>query len=140
MTKKRNLYEVQVKTKKFQDLVGITEDINQVLEENKIENGVCILFLPHTTASLTINSYLDIDTSNDLHDEINRIVPTRVDFQHIRDTPTDAAGHIKSSLVGVSSMLIIENGKILLGRSQGIFFWEFDGPRDRVVYLKIIED
>lgn len=69
---------------------------------------------------------------------MNRLVPTRVDFQHVRDTPTDAAGHIKSSLIGTDLTLIIENGDLLLGRSQGIFFWEFDGPREREIKVKII--
>jgi secondary thiamine-phosphate synthase enzyme len=138
--KKNNIYKLKVKTSSWQELVIITDDIAKVIKENNIHNGICYLFVPHTTAGLTINSFLDIDTSNDLNYEINRLIPTRVDFQHIRDTPTDAAGHIKSSIVGISLTLIIQEGSLLLGGSQGVFFWEFDGPREREVIIKIIED
>lgn len=137
---KNNIYKLKVKTSNWQELVVITDDIAKVIKENNIQNGTCYLFVPHTTAGLTINSFLDIDTSNDLNIEINRLIPTRVDFQHTRDTPTDAAGHIKSSMVGINLTLIIQEGSLLLGGSQGVYFWEFDGPREREVILKIIED
>jgi secondary thiamine-phosphate synthase enzyme len=76
----------------------------------------------------------------DLQSEIDRLVPTRTDFQHIFDTPSDAAGHIKSSLIGNQITLIVEQGKALLGSSQGIFLWEYDGPRQRQVLCKVIAD
>jgi secondary thiamine-phosphate synthase enzyme len=117
----------------------ITDEIRKIIQDNKVLNGVCYINVPHSTAGITVNSYLDEDTSNDMNFEINRLVPTRVDFMHIRDTPTDASGHIKSSLIGMDLVLIIKDGDFLFGRSQGIFFWEFDGPRDRKVYIKIIE-
>ena len=76
----------------------------------------------------------------DLQDEICRLIPTRIDFKHQHDTPTDAAGHVKCSLLGVSIPLIIDGGKLVLGGSQGIFFLEFDGPRKRKYYVKLISD
>ena len=76
----------------------------------------------------------------DIHEEINRIVPTRIDFKHQVDTPQDAAGHIKSVLIGASLTLIVENGKPFLGHSQGIFLNEFDGPRKRQFKIKCLSD
>lgn len=134
----KTLFTIKIKTTQWQDLIVITEDVKKLIKSSHIEQGLCFLFSPHSTAGLTINSFLDPDTGNDLNFEMNRLVPTRVDFQHVRDTPTDAAGHIKSSLIGTDLTLIIENGDLLLGRSQGIFFWEFDGPREREIKVKII--
>ena len=133
------LFTIKIKTTQWQELVVITEEVKKIIKENHIEQGLCFLFTPHSTGGLTINSFLDPDTSNDLNFEMNRLVPTRVDFQHIRDTPTDASGHVKSSLIGTDLTLIIDQGDFTFGRSQGIFFWEFDGPREREIKVKIIE-
>ena len=81
-----------------------------------------------------------IDAVQRMQDEICRLIPTRIDFKHQHDTPTDAAGHVKCSLLGVSIPLIIDGGKLVLGGSQGIFFLEFDGPRKRKYYVKLISD
>ena len=122
------------------DVIPLTEDIKQFVSESGIKNGCCIVFTPHTTAGLTITSFRDPNGLMDIREEINRLVPTRIDFKHQHDTPTDAAGHIKSSLIGVSLNLIINDGNLLLGHSQGIYFLEFDGPREREFYVKIISD
>lgn len=135
----KNLYELDVITTEWQETILITDEIRKIINESNIKNGLCVINVPHSTAGITVNSYLDEDTSNDMNFEINRLVPTRVDFMHIRDTPTDASGHIKSSLIGIDLTLIIDDGDLIFGRSQGIFFWEFDGPRDRKVFIKIIE-
>ena len=139
MATKNTTFRLDVKTSKWQEAVLITDEIRKIIKESQIKDGVCYLNIPHSTAGITVNSYLDPDTSNDMNFEINRLIPTRIDFMHIRDTPTDASGHIKSSLIGIDLVLIIENGDFIFGRSQGIFFWEFDGPRDRQVIIKIIE-
>ena len=133
------LKEFPVITQERQDLYLITEQVQQAVIESGVKQGICVLFSPHTTAGLTINSYLDPATGKDLQFEIDRLVPTRLDFIHIVDTPSDAAGHIKSSLIGNQLSLIIQDGKVVLGSSQGIFFWEYDGPRKRKVLVKIIE-
>jgi len=130
--------ELDVKTTERQQMVVITEDLRRALSELGIDDGVCFLFCPHTTAGLTINSYLDPATAADLIHEIDRIVPTRTDFIHVFDTPSDAAGHIKTSLVGGDLTVIIDKGELKLGSSQGILFWEFDGPRKRKVYVKVL--
>jgi secondary thiamine-phosphate synthase enzyme len=103
---------------------------------SQVEEGLCLVFVPHTTAGLSITSFWDPKGLEDIHDDLNRLVPTRVDFKHQFDTPQDAAGHIKSVLVGVSLTLIISGAKLLLGHSQGIFFNEFDGPRQREFLVK----
>lgn len=135
-----DLIKLEFETGKDQNLTLLTDQVNQKIQEAKAARGLCILFNPHSTAGLTINSYLDENTGKDLCEEMNRLVPTRVDFHHIYDTPQDASAHIKSSLSGNSLTLIIERGKLLLGSSQGVFFWEFDGPRQRSVYVKIIKE
>ncbi len=136
---KSNLFTLNVESKQSQELILITDKVKDLVSQSKIKNGMCFLFNPHSTAALTINSYLDPNTAADLDSEIDRIIPTRVNFHHIFDTPTDASGHIKASVIGSDLFLIIKDGELLLGKSQGIFFWEYDGPRDRNVIVKIID-
>jgi secondary thiamine-phosphate synthase enzyme len=129
---------VDVKTERRQELRLITNEVQAAITNSGVKEGICLIFCPHTTAGLTINSYLDPDTLVDLQHEIDRLVPTRTDFKHIFDTPSDAAGHIKASLSGIHLTVIIHEGQIVLGHSQGLLFWEYDGPRSRRVHLKII--
>jgi len=127
-----------IETPPKESMLNITPHVKQVVEASTVLEGICVVFIPHTTAGLTLNSIMDSATAQDIKDEIRRLVPTRVDFEHIYDTPADAAGHIKATLVGASLSLIISGGDLLLGGSQGIYFCEFDGPRTREVYVKII--
>lgn len=110
---------------------SMTDEIQSVVTQSGIQNGICVVHSPHTTAGVTITSKWDETDFADIKSEMRRIVPTRVDFFHQFDTPEDAAGHIKSMLVGCNMTLIVQNGKLLLGSSQGVFFVEFDGPRSR---------
>jgi secondary thiamine-phosphate synthase enzyme len=128
----------EFRTEARQTLVNITDAVQAAISESGVTEGVCYIYCPHTTAGLTINSYLDPLTMADIAHEFDRIVPTRVDFQHIVDTPSDAAGHIKASIIGLHQVVIIHEGKLVLGFSQGILFAEFDGPRNRRVFIKII--
>ena len=114
----------------------ITATVRAAVAASGVNEGLCVVFVPHTTAGLSITSFWDPKGLEDIHDDLNRLVPTRVDFKHQFDTPQDAAGHIKSVLVGVSLTLIISEAKLLLGHSQGIFFNEFDGPRQREFLVK----
>jgi secondary thiamine-phosphate synthase enzyme len=118
--------------------VLFTQELQQIVKDSGCAAGLCLVFCPHTTAGLTINSYLDPATALDLRSELDRLIPTRVDFHHIVDTPSDAAAHVKATLTGTECLLIIEEGNVLLGDSQGIFLCEFDGPRQRKVLVKII--
>ena len=130
---------VKFDTPRGDALVDITEQVGQVVAESGIQAGLCALVVPHTTAGITINSGLDPATPDDIVADLKRLVPTRVDFVHQYDTPADAAGHIKATLVGHSLTLVIDDGKLLLGHSQSILFYEFDGPRQRQVQVKILE-
>jgi secondary thiamine-phosphate synthase enzyme len=132
------LSTIHIETKHGESLVDITHDVKDIVDTNGIESGICVLFVPHTTAAITVNSALDPATPTDIVQDLKRLVPTRVDFVHQYDTPADAAGHIKAALIGHSTTLIIENRKLLLGGSQSILFYEFDGPRTRQVHVKVI--
>lgn len=124
----------------FRGYTELTADIKAAVAESGVQEGLCLIHCPHTTAGLTINSFWDLNGLEDLQDEVCRLVPTRIDFKHQFDTPQDAAGHVKSSLMGVQLTLIIHEGKLMIGSSQGIFFLEFDGPRHRQYYVKIVAD
>lgn len=125
---------------KFRGYTELTADIKATVAESGVQEGLCVVHCPHTTAGLTITSFWDLNGLEDLQDEVCRLVPTRIDFKHQFDTPQDAAGHVKSSLMGVNLTLIVHEGKLMVGGSQGIFFVEFDGPRKREYYVKITPD
>lgn len=134
------VHTIPVKTSERQSLVLVTDQVRDLVQASEVEEGLCIIFCPHTTAGLTINSYLDPATALDLRHDLDRLVPTRVDFHHVVDTPSDAAGHIKTSLVGNQLTLFIHQGDLVLGESQGLFLCEFDGPRQRRLAVKLIAD
>lgn len=130
---------LRLRTTNRQELVNISGEVREVVASSGVKEGLCLIFCPHSTAGLVVNSYLDPLTPKDITAEIDRLVPTRVDFFHTVDTPSDAAAHVKAGLVGIQQLLIVHDGKLLLGHSQGILFAEFDGPRDRELYVKVIE-
>lgn len=129
---------VSLETPRGDSLTDITAQVREVVRESGIQSGLCALVIPHTTAAITLNSTLDSTTPTDIINEVRRLVPTRIDFLHQYDTPSDAAGHIKASLIGHSALVIIENGDLLLGGSQSILFYDFDGPRSRKVQVKLL--
>jgi secondary thiamine-phosphate synthase enzyme len=129
---------INLETPLGDSLTNITDQVRAIVRESGVQSGICFVIVPHTTAAITINSYLDPDTARDIIEDVRRIVPTRTDFHHIFDTPSDAAGHIKATLVGSSEMVLIEGGDLVLGHSQGLLFYDFDGPRKRKVFVKII--
>lgn len=134
------LSKIKFQTPAGESLTDITEQVSAVVRDSNVEEGLCIVFAPHTTGALSLNSALDADTLADIRAELRRLVPTRVDFQHIYDTPADAAGHIKSVLVGNSLTLIVSNGELALGGSQSILFLEFDGTRERQVLVRTMAE
>lgn len=125
---------------KYNEVYDITESVKHSVLESGVQEGLCVIYNPHSTAGVATFSPWDPDGFIDLDEEIRRLVPTKVDFKHQHDTPQDAAGHIKSALLGVSLTLIIHEGKLLLGGSHGIYFLEFDGPRNREYFVKIQAD
>ncbi len=116
----------------------ITEQVRQAVESSHVQEGIAVVVVPHTTAGVTIISFPDPLGLEDVNDEISRLIPTRINFKHQHDTPQDAAGHIKSVLVGVSLSLIISEAKLVLGHSQAIYFFEFDGPRQRKFHVQVV--
>ncbi|MCY3936437.1 MAG: secondary thiamine-phosphate synthase enzyme YjbQ [Chloroflexi bacterium] len=116
----------------------LTQVLRDAVTGSGVREGALIASIPHTTAGLAVLSWPDPLGLEDVMDELRRLVPTRIDFKHQHDTPQDAAAHIQSALVGVSLSLIIHDGALQLGHSQGVFFLEFDGPRDRQIHMQII--
>jgi secondary thiamine-phosphate synthase enzyme len=119
-------------------LFDITEPVSAALRESGIAEGLLLVSVPHSTAAVTVTSHWDPLGLEDVDDEIRRLVPTRIDFKHQVDTPQDAAGHIKAALVGHSRTFGVTEGRLVLGASQRIFFWEFDGPRRRTFHVQVL--
>ena len=117
--------------------IDITSDVERIVDASGIKSGFCLIHVPHTTAAVTINEKADPDVAIDIDNFLNIIVPADDNFRHIEG---NSAAHIKSSLLGCGQTLIIEAGRILLGRWQAVFFCEFDGPRQRRVVVKMIGD
>ncbi len=128
---------LQIKTENHTEFVDITKRIQEVVINSKVKNGVCYIFVPHTTAGITINENADPDVKSDMLMELNKIVPFDDNYKHIEG---NSSAHIKASLLGFSETVFIEDRQLLLGTWQGIYFCEFDGPRVRKVYVKIVED
>jgi len=127
--------EYTVKTSKAQEFVNITSLVSKAVSESGVKDGVAIVFVPHTTAGVTINENADPDVVEDILSGLNKVFPERGNYKHIEG---NSHAHIKASLMGSSCSVIIENGKLKLGTWQGIYFCEFDGPRNRKLYVKII--
>ena len=128
------MQEIEVSTTDQVQFEDITDKIQSVVDSEKIKNGLCVIYVPHTTAAVTINENADPDVSADMIKEINRIIPFSDNYRHFEG---NSAAHIKSSMIGVSETVIVENGRLKLGRWQGIYFCEFDGPRRRKVWIKV---
>ena len=126
----------KVKTTSKCCMLDITRDINRIIHSNNIKSGLCCIFIPHTTACVTINENADPSVVKDILLDMDRLVPDSKKFLHMEGN-SDA--HIKSSLFGFSENIIIENGELVLGTWQGIYFCEFDGPRNRTVNVKLIQ-
>ena len=124
-----------VKTSSRVELLDITHLIQKVVAESGVKSGLCMVYVPHTTAAVTINENADPDVKMDIIKELNKIVPFNDHYSHLEG---NAAAHIKSSLVGTSEILVVEEGSLVLGTWQGICFCEFDGPRSRKVLVKVV--
>jgi len=129
------IWELNINTKKRNELVDITNKIESVVKEAKVKEGICIVYCPHTTAAITINEGADPDVKEDILEQLSKMVPEEGSYKH---SEGNSDAHIKSSLVGASETIIIKEGKLMLGRWQSIYFAEFDGPRKREVIVKII--
>jgi secondary thiamine-phosphate synthase enzyme len=128
---------LRVKTARRTQLADITEEVARAVADSGITSGVCHLYVPHTTAGVTINENDDPAVPRDIEAALDRLVPQSASYQHLEG---NADSHIKSTLIGVSRTIPVERGRLVLGRWQGVFFCEFDGPRERQVRVKIVPD
>jgi secondary thiamine-phosphate synthase enzyme len=124
----------QVKTSIQTEFIDITRSVQEAVKKTGLEDGICIIFIPHTTAAVTINENADPSVVQDILMELNKIVPFKDQYRHMEG---NSPAHIKASLLGCSQTVFVESGKLVLGIWQGIFFCEFDGPRDRKVHVKV---
>ena len=129
------LKEFNVRTRSKTELLDITNEVFNAIEETGVKEGVAIVYVPHTTAGVTINENADPSVKRDILMELNKVIPFDDNYSHLEG---NAAAHIKSSIIGASINLIIKNGRPILGTWQGIFFCEFDGPRTRKVFIKVL--
>lgn len=127
--------QFQIHTPTHTCLVDITAQVQRLVTQSGIREGICLIWVPHTTAGLTINENADPTVQSDLLRTLDRLVPWRDGYEHGEG---NAAAHVKSSLVGVSHTVPIVGGRLRLGTWQGIYFAEFDGPRSRQVWVKVI--
>ena len=126
-----------VKTKAQTELIDITSRVQDVVKSGSIGTGLCMLYVPHTTAAVTINESADPSVKTDILMVLNKIVPWKAGYRHLEG---NSPAHIKTTLVGSSELIIIENDRLVLGTWQGIFFCEFDGPRTRKLHVKLLKN
>lgn len=128
---------ISIKSRTRTEFINITEQVQEAVRNSRVNNGICHLFVMHTTAGLTINEGADPAVQRDIVNFLNKSIPNDPYFTH---SEGNSDAHIKSSIMGSSKNIFIENGKLILGTWQAVYFCEFDGPRDRKVAVKITAD
>jgi secondary thiamine-phosphate synthase enzyme len=126
-----------VKTDRRTQLVDVTTQVQKLVAASGVENGICYLYVPHTTAAITINEHADPDVARDVEGALDRLIPKNGPYRH---SEGNSDSHVKAVLVGASQSVFVQGGKLVLGRWQGIFFCEFDGPRERRLEVKVVPD
>jgi len=132
-----NLSELTVQTKQQNQWINISGEVQKAVAASGVKEGICVVFVPHTTAAVTINENADPDVPHDVLLALSAISPDRREFRHGEG---NSAAHTKTSLVGPSLTVIVSGGRLLLGTWQGIWFSEFDGPRTRKVQVRVMGD
>ncbi|WP_068677430.1 secondary thiamine-phosphate synthase enzyme YjbQ [Oceanobacillus sp. Castelsardo] len=132
----KNLFQFEVITHERQSFTNIDSYLEEALLQSGVKDGIMVVYCPHTTAAITINENADPDVKRDLKFGLDETFPNKKEYVHMEG---NSDGHIKSSVVGVSETLIISEGNLILGTWQSVYFSEFDGPRRRTFYVKIIE-
>ncbi|MCD4655343.1 secondary thiamine-phosphate synthase enzyme YjbQ [bacterium] len=127
------MIEIQIKTPKRSVIIDITDKIQNSIENQEFKDGLCYVFVPHTTAAVTINENADPAVKRDMTRILDKLIPFRTDYEHLEG---NSDSHVKASLIGHSVSIIVENGRLLLGQWQGIQFCEFDGPGTRKILIK----
>ena len=131
------IQKVGISTSRGAEFIDITRDVQEVVEASKTKSGVCHVFVPHTTAAVTLNENADPSVAADIITQLDEFVPRQGNYRH---SEGNAHAHIKASLIGNSVTLLIDGGDLVLGTWQGLFFCEFDGPRSRTLLVKIVPD
>ncbi len=131
------LFERSLRTTKRNEFIDITSEVSKCVNDARINSGICVVFVPHTTAAVTINEDADPDVKRDIVNYMEKLIPQNYNFHHAEG---NSDSHIKSSIFSPSLTLIIENGSLVLGTWQGIYFCEFDGPRVRTYFVKCQSD
>jgi secondary thiamine-phosphate synthase enzyme len=126
---------LDIRTRSGEEIVDLTSEVQGVVVSSGIKDGLCVVFVPHTTAGVTINENADPDVRADILTALRRAVPDSLPFAH---SEGNSPAHVKASLIGSSLTVIIADGRLLLGTWQGIQFCEFDGPRDRKIYVQVL--
>jgi secondary thiamine-phosphate synthase enzyme len=124
-----------LKTADRTELIDITAKVQEAVHSSGVKDGLCMVYVPHTTAAVTINESADPSVKADILMVLNDIVPWKANYRHLEG---NSPAHIKTALVGASELIAIENGKLILGTWQGIFFCEFDGPRNRKIHVRFL--
>ncbi|MDL1974998.1 MAG: secondary thiamine-phosphate synthase enzyme YjbQ [Deltaproteobacteria bacterium] len=124
---------MDIKTTTRTEMINITRDIERMLSDSNIKNGLCHIFVPHTTAGITINEGADPSVAEDIVSAFKKLIPWEGGYRHLEG---NSAAHIKTSLVGSSDIVAVEDGRLQLGTWQAVFFCEFDGPRTRKVQVR----
>jgi secondary thiamine-phosphate synthase enzyme len=137
LSKESGMETLRVKTKRRTQLVDVTSEVERVVAKSGVVSGVCHVFVPHTTAAVMINEHADPDVATDLEGILDRLVPHAGPYRHSEGN-TDS--HAKAVLVGASQVIFVNQGQLALGTWQGIFLCEFDGPRDRKLWVKVVSD
>ena len=130
-------HRLSVITRSKVEFQNITRAVQEVVDSSRVESGVCYVFVPHTTAAVTLNEQADPSVVEDIAEQLESIVPQQGNYHH---SEGNSPAHIKASLFGSFSMVLVDDGRLVLGTWQGIFFCEFDGPRSRSVLVKILPD
>ena len=128
---------VQVQSKTQSEFIDITSKIENTVKSAGIGNGFCMLYVPHTTAAITINESADPSVKRDILMILNKIIPWEAGYGHLEG---NSPAHIKATIVGASELIAVENDRFVLGTWQGIFFCEFDGPRTRKVHVRFLKE
>src|SRR5712692_2346188 len=126
-----------VKTDRRTQIVEVTAQVQKAVAASGVATGICYLYVPHTTAAITINECADPEVARDIESALDRLIPTAGPYRH---SEGNSDSHVKAGLVGASQIVHVEGGKLVLGRWQGVFFCEFDGPRDRRLQVKVVAD
>ncbi|GIM48110.1 UPF0047 protein YugU [Collibacillus ludicampi] len=131
------VHKMTLQSSKRDEFIEITANVAEVVRKENIDEGIAIVYCPHTTAGITINENADPDVVRDMLMRLDEVYPW--EHEKYRHSEGNSASHLKASTMGASQTVLIEKGRLILGRWQGIYFCEFDGPRHRTVYIKVIK-